>query len=266
MPELLRWLAARNAFFLLATAALLAAFQYFICLAVASVNIGGALQAVLGNLPPALRRAAMAQLFGGASPQGLLAFGWNHPVAHALGAALAILLGSRAIAGEIESGALELHLAQPLRRAGYLAAQIGFALAALGLLTAAGLAGTLVGQGVYDLPRFPAAVLARLAAGFWLLQCAWFALALALSSFGREGGRVASRAFLLALASYFGQVIGLLIPRAAPILPCTLHHYFAPQAILIERAPVAGDLAVLAGVAAVGLAAAGWRFGRRDVP
>jgi ABC-2 type transport system permease protein len=266
MLELIRWLSRRNAPFLAASAALLGAFQYLICIAVASVDVSGALQAILRNLPPILRSSAVTQLFGGLSPQGLLAFGWNHPITHALGTAVAILLGSRAIAGEIESGAMELHLSQPLSRPGYLAAQVALGLLALVALTAAGVAGTLLGQGVYGIQPFPAPAYARLAVNYLLLQCAWFGVALLLSAFGREGGRVAGRAFLLAMVSYLAQVIGLLLPAAAGVSPFTLHHYFSPQAILIGSAAGARDLAVLGGVVMVALAAAAWRFVRRDLP
>jgi ABC-2 type transport system permease protein len=266
MRNLLRLLAARNAAFVAWSALLLAGFQYLICAAVGSVDVSGALQLVLRSLPPMLQTMIASTMFGGLTPSGLLAFGWNHPIAQAAGTAVAIVLGMRAVAGEAETGALELLLTQPLSRAAWLAAQVGFGFVALALVTAAGLAGTLAGQAVFGLGRFTGVALLRLGLGFLLLQAAWFGVALLVSAFAREGGRVASIVFLVALASYLANVIGHLLEHAAFILPWTLSHYFSPQDILVEgRGQVRPEL-TLAAVGLAGVVLAWLRFRRRDLP
>jgi len=264
--NLLRRLAGRHAGFVLTCAALLALFEFLICAAVSSLDVGGILESVLAAFPPMLQSFVASQFFGGFTPRGLLAFGWNHPIAHAAGTAVAILLAARAIAGEIEAGILELHLAQPLSRRAYLATCVAFALGALALVTVAGLAGTAAGQRLFGLERFAAGDLARLGLAFFALQAAWYAVALALSAFGREGGPVASGAFVLALCSYFAAAIGGLWERAAFVLPWSPHHRYSPQAILGSGEPVAGDLGVLAALAVAGLVVAAWKFARRDLP
>jgi len=264
--NLLRSLVARHAAFVALSGLFLAAFQYLICAAVASVDVSGALEKLLESLPPMLQSMLSATLFSGFSMHGLLAFGWNHPIAQALGAAVAIVLAARAVAGEAETGAIELLLSQPLSRGRYFVAQAGFALAALALLSLAGLGGTLLGQRVFHLEPFATAALVRLGGDYLLLQCAWFGITLLFSAFGREGGRVASAGFLVALASYIVQVIGQLWERAAFLAPYTLQHYFQPQDILVKGEGIAKPAAVLLGVALVTTAAAWWRFRRRDLP
>ena len=266
MRNLLRSLVTRHAAFVALSSLFLAVFQYLICAAVASVDVSGALGKLLESLPPMLQSMLSATLFGGLSVHGLLAFGWNHPIAQALGAAVAIVLAARAVAGEAETGAIELLLSQPLSRGRYFAAQAGFALAALALLSLVGLGGTLLGQRVFHVEPFAAAALARLGWNYLLLQCAWFGIALLFSAFGREGGRVASAAFLVALASFIVQVIGQLWERAAFLGPYALPHYFQPQDILVKGAGIAKPVAVLLGVTLVTTAAAWWRFRRRDLP
>ena len=266
MRNLLRSLAARHAAFVAVSGLLLAAFQYLICAAVASVDVSGAIAKLLDSLPPMLQTMVSATLFGGLSEHGLLAFGWNHPIAQAIGAAVAIVLAARAVAGEAETGAIELLLSQPLSRGRYFAAQAGFALAALALLTLAGLGGTLLGQRVFHVTPFAGIALARLGVDYLLLQCAWFGITLLLSAFGREGGRVASAGFLVALASYIVQVIGQLWERAAFLAPYTLQHYLRPQEILVKGAGVAEPAAVLLAVTLVSALAAWLRFRRRDLP
>lgn len=265
-PNLLRRLAGRHAGFVVACAATLALFQLLLGAAVAAVNVSGALQSVLDSLPPMLQAFLTTRFFGGLTQRGLLAFGWNHPIALAAGAAVAIVLGARAIAGEIEAGLLELHLSQPVPRRTWLGTYALFGAVAVGAVTAAGLAGTAIGQRVFGLEPFATRDLARLGLAFATLQLAWFGLTLALSSFGREGGPVAGTAFLLALLSYFAEVIGGLWPRLAFVLPYSPHHHYAPQEILMHTGHLRADLAFLAALAAAGVAVAAWRFARRDLP
>lgn len=266
MRNLLRYLAARHGAFLLAIGLLFAGFQFLICAAVSSIDVSGALATLLRSLPPFFQSVIATQFLGGFSAGGLLAFGWNHPVAHALGAAAAIALAAYAVAGESEAGAMELLLSQPLSRTRWLAAQVGFALAALAALSVAGVLGTAIGQRIYRMEPFAAGSLARLALGYTVLQAASYGITLLFSVSGREGGRVASAGFLVVVASYFAQAIGRLWSDAAFVLPWTLHHYFSPQAILVEHAAVARPLAVLGGVLAATLALAFWGFRRRDLP
>ena len=142
-----------------------------------------------------MQEIVSSQLFGGFTPRGLLAFGWSHPVTHALGSAVAIVLATRAVAGESETGAIELLMSQPLSRGAYFAAHVVFALAAIASLSAAGVLGTVIGQGVFEIERFGPGPLLRLALAYSLLQGAVFGITLLLSAFGREGGRVASGGF-----------------------------------------------------------------------
>jgi ABC-type transport system involved in multi-copper enzyme maturation permease subunit len=264
--NLLRHLAVRHALFLVASAVLLAAFQFLICAAVGSVDVSGALEALIHSLPPLMQELVASQLFGGFTPGSLLAFGWNHPVTHALGSAVAIVLAARAVAGESETGAIELLLSQPISRGAYFGTQVGFGLAAIACLSAAGVLGTVFGQSVFGIARFAGGSLLRLALAYALLQGACFGITLLLSVFGREGGRVASGGFLIVLISYFGEAIGRLWNKAAFIQPWTLHEYFPPHDILVRGVGIGRPAAVLGGVLALSLGLAWARFRTRDVP
>ena len=168
------------------------------------------------------------QFLGDLSKTSLLAFGWAHPIAQAAGAAVAIVLAAQAVAGESETGTIELTLGQPLARRTYLAAHVVFALAALALVTLAGLAGTLAGGRAYGLAPFDARELARLGLDYFALLGALFGLTLAFSAFGREGGRVALAGFLVALVSYLVHVIGSMWAPWERLVPWTLHAYYVP--------------------------------------
>jgi hypothetical protein len=266
MRNLLRLLLVRHAGFVALSAVLLGGFQWLICAVVASVDVTGALGTLVQSLPPLMQSLVSEQFLGDLSKSSLLAFGWAHPIAQAAGAAVAIVLAARAVAGESETGAIELTLGQPLARRTYLAAHVVFALGAMALVTLAGLAGTLAGGRAYGLAPFDARELARLGLDYLALLCALYGVTLAFSAFGREGGRVALAGFLVALVSYLVQVIGSMWAPWERLVPYTLHAWYVPKDILVHGAAVARPVVTLLAVAFAGLAVAWARFERRDLP
>lgn len=266
MLNVLRQLMARHTAFVLICAVLLAGFQFLICGLVSTVDITGVLEQMKKSAPPFMQSMLGEEFFGTLTSRGMLAFAWSHPITLAMGAAIAIVLAAHGIAGEIESGTMELLLSQPLSRLSYLAAHSIFALSSLMVLSLGGIAGTIGGQNYYELRMFETGALLELSLNYFLLQCAWFGVTLVFSVFGREGGSVARAAFLLALLSYIIQVIGRLLPAASFVLPYSLYNYYSPQAILVELSPVGGSLAVLFVVFVTSLGFVAWKFQRRDIP
>ncbi len=263
---LIRRLAAQHRLFLSAVLVLLGGFEYLICAVVSTIDIAATFQQLMKDIPPFVREVIETQFFGGLSSASFLAFGWSHPIAQALGAALAVVLASRAVAGEIESGMMEVTLSQPLSRMGYLRAQVIVAVFFLGLLSLFGAAGTYLGEQVYRLHVLGASSLAAVAGNYFLLQCAWYGITLALSVAGREGGRVATTAFILALVSYLIQVIGKLWQSASFLLPYSVHTYYSPQAVLVDHFLSVKSVMVLAALSTAGISLAAWQFRKRDIP
>ncbi|MGA9365640.1 MAG: ABC transporter permease [Bacteroidota bacterium] len=266
MRNLLRRLTARHAFFLSITIALLGGFQFLICAIISTVDVGGAIQELMKSIPLFMRSTVTEEFFAGFSTRGILAFGWDHPIAQALGTAIAIVLGTRAIAGEIESGVMELVVSQPLSRRSYLAGQILFAVLALALLSLGGLAGTIFGQRFFQIDALGLGSLFKLGVNFFLLQCAWYGISLVFSTLGREAGRVATASFLVALSSYILNVIGKLWSKAAFLLPYALHTYYSPRETLVGNTLEGKSVVVLCAVFFICIGFAVWRFRRRDIP
>jgi ABC-2 type transport system permease protein len=268
MPDrnLLRRLARRNAAFLAGCTILFGGFEFLIAGVVGTLDLKSMFAQIFASLPPVMQGMLGPQLLGGLTPQGVLAFGWNHPIVLALGGALAIVLAARAIAGEVESGAIELVLAQPISRASYLSSQISFGLGALALLSLGGLAGSLAGQAFWGVPLFHPRPALALTANFWLLQAAAYGVALLISALAREAGRVGSLTFILLLASFLLEVIGGLWRRAHFLLPWSIYERFQPRALLQTGAIPGRTLLVLGGIALLGTALACWHFSHRDLP
>ena len=265
MGNIIRRQLERNWIFLAAATLVLAAFEFLLCAMVASIDVEGALAQVTAFAPPMLR-AVIEQNMPGGSPAGILSFGWNHPVAHALLTAVAITLGARAIAGEVESGVIELVLAQPLSRTQYFAAHLVFGAGALAAAIGGGVAGTAIGQLAFSLDAFGPGRLVILFLNVFLLQLAIYAFTLAVSALGREAGRVALAGVLFAVLSFLVNAVATLWSKAQFIKPYSLHAYYEPRELLTQGHLASSSVVVLAAFSAIALAVAFTSFARRDLP
>jgi ABC-type transport system involved in multi-copper enzyme maturation permease subunit len=201
----------RHWLFLTIVGVLLAGFQVLICAIVSSINIEGAIRELSQSLPPFVQTLISEQFALGLSSRGLIVFAWNHPVVHALLAAAMMLLASRAIAGEIEAGTMELLLSQPLARSTYLATQMLFALVVLLALAGTMLFGVYLGLSLFNLHQvLPWQTFLPVVANLLSLEIAIYSLTLLLSVSARESGRVVTAALLFVLISYLVQAVARL--------------------------------------------------------
>lgn len=265
MLNIIGRLFSRHRTFLVATALLLGTFQILLCEMVASMDMESAFGAILAFAPPVMRTFLEQSMLGGSSA-GVLAFGWDHPLSHALVSAGAIVLGSRAIAGEIENGVIEMILAQPLSRAAYFAAQVVFGMLSISAVALTGIFGTFVGQRLCGLHLFGWDRLLEVFAGLILLETSIYALTLLISSFGSEAGRVAGAGALLTIGSFLTNLIANLWSKAAFLKPYSLHAYYDPRNILVYGHLEFSSLLTLAALALLAMSAAFIRFTTRDLP
>jgi ABC-2 type transport system permease protein len=265
MTNIVRRLFSKHRGFLIAAAMLLGAFQVVTCAIISSVNVPAMLEQFLAFAPPVVRAVIEQTMFGG-STAGILAFTWNHPVTHALATSIAIAFGASAVAGEIENGVIELMLAQPISRTQYLMSHLLFAIASMIAVAFAGLGGALIGQHLFGLEPFAWGRLLRLLANLVLLQMSFYSVTLLFSAFGREAGRVAMLAVMIAIVSFLDNVIATLWNKAAFMKPYSLHTYYDPRAILVEGHLAGSSVIVLSVFIAIGLSGAFARFLTRDLP
>lgn len=265
--NLLRRLLKRHGVFLAVIGVLLFGFQILICAIVGNTDIEGAMQELSRSLPPFIQKFLTEELALGIGSRGLIVFAWNHPVVHALLAAVMMTLASRAIAGEIEDGTLELILTQPLSRPVYLAIQIIFMLFVLSGLISAMLLSVKLGlfsfglQRVLSWPTFLPVALNLLS-----LEMAIYGVTLFLSSLWREAGRVVTMTLLFVLISYLLQAVTRLWPAIQFLQHFTIFEYYSPQRMVLNEGILWGNIVVLLAVSLVTIAGGWWRFMRRDVP
>lgn len=265
--NLLRRLFRRHGSFLAVIGVLLFGFQILICAIVGNTDIEGAMQEISRSLPPFIQKIITEELALGIGSRGLIVFAWNHPVVHAMLAAVMIMLASRAIAGEIEDGTLELILSQPLSRPAYLTTQIIFALFVLFGLISIMLVGVKLGllrfglQRVLSWPTFLPVALNLLS-----LELAIYGVTLFLSSLQREAGRVVTITLLFVLLSYLLQAVVRLWPAIQFLQRFTIFEYYSPQRMVLNESISWWNIAVLLTVSFATGGAGWWKFMRRDIP
>jgi ABC-2 type transport system permease protein len=265
--NLLRRLFNRHRIFLAVIGVLLAGFQVMICAIVKNTNIEGALRELSQSLPPVVQTFLSEEFALGMTSRGLLVFAWNHPVVHAMLAAVMILLASRAIAAEIEAGTMELLLSQPLSRTVYLATHNVFAFVVLTALLGMMLLGVSLGLSAYELRRVLSwQAFLVVAVNLLSLEVAIYGVTLFFSSASRESGRVVNIVLLFVLISYLLQAIARLWPKIQFLLTYTIFEYYSPQRIVINNMSPWRNVAILLAVGLV-TGGIGWaRFMRRNIP
>lgn len=196
-----------------------------------------------------------------------VALGQTHPIFLVSTLTFAVGLTVRAIAGELEAGTLELQLARPVSRLRYLAAHVVLLVPGCMLLTGAYAVGAVAADRVLDPPGRTLAPGRMLEAAVEsaLLVLAVGAVSLLVSALASERGRALSFALGIAIVMYAGNFLFALWSPLHPLARLTLYWYFTPGPAIQEGRISWGDDAVLAAVVVAALAAAAWRFERRDL-
>ena len=199
------------------------------------------------------------------SVPGAVTLGTEHPFLIALIGIFAVGSGSMAIAGERQSGTLEVVLARPVPRRAYLATHQLAVLSVVDLLVAALLAGMSVGAAALGLTGdLHLASMPIVWLNGFLLWGAFATFSIAASaSFDRPGPAI-GLALAYLLVNYFLEILGSFWSAARWTQEYSLFHHFESGQILSGN-PNLFDFALLTVAAVVPLAYALWVFPRRDL-
>jgi ABC-2 type transport system permease protein len=180
----------------------------------------------------------------------------------------AVVNGTAALAGEEDSGTLELLVALPLPRwQVVLAKALGMGVAALIILALVGLgmAGMFLAIQNQMTATAAAADLLRLTLSYWPFTMAFLMIGLFLGAYLPTRRAAASAATVALLVSYFGHNLAGLFEQLEPLRPLSPFHYLnlSPNALVEGQAT--GDILVLLAITAVFLLLAIVCFQRRDI-
>jgi ABC-2 type transport system permease protein len=196
---------------------------------------------------------------------GALTLGLQHPLAIAFVGIFAIGSTVGAIAGERETGTLEVLLSRPISRRTLYVTLAAAAATLVGIVMLALLGGQLIGvaiQGVTD--ELDLALMPLVFLNGVMMWAAFGAFGLAASvSFDRRAPAL-GLTLAYVLVNYFLEILGSLWRDAAFLQPYSLFHHFNPGKILTgDGDPL--DFLILAVAIIIPVVYALWAFPRRDL-
>lgn len=214
-----------------------------------------------GNISIAFRLAGLDPL------AAWTVLGQTHPILLVASFLFIIGLGIRAVAGELESGSLDLVLSRPLSRSSYLGSHVAVLIPGTALLALAYATGAIAADRTFDPPGVPLDPGRMLPAAMqaWLLFMAVGAIALLVSALQSERGRALGIAIGITLVMYVGNFLFALWQPLRFLTRFTIFWYFTPGPTIQNGNVPWGNCAVLAGFTTVALGLAFIAFSRRDL-
>lgn len=250
--------------FLATTALVMSGFQFFVIAAARSIFRSDKFQQLQTLVPNFLEQWTNMMA---ASFQGLVLFGYSHPLVELFLIAVAISIGTEP-AAEIESKFVDLLMARPVPRSAVVARTLAVLLAATLLAIVSMLLGTAIGLRFLapagaTLP--PARVVASLAANLALLVLAWGGIALMFASFARRRATAAAVCGFLAFLMFVLDWVGRLWETVRPLSRLSPFHYFSPFAMIGGQPLDRVDLVALAAIFVATSIVANVLYSRRDL-
>lgn len=224
-------------------------------------------ESMLSMMSPAMMNA----FFGGTltvvnAVNGWMIGGFVHPIVMLLLSSFIIAVATRALAGEVERGTIDILLACPVSRPRI----VGVAMAAMvwGLVLLLGgiYTGTAIGAALAGASReVDFRALALLVVNLFALFLAIGGYSFLFSALCSERGRAIAWAASVTAASWFINFLAEMWDKLQPLRTFSVFRYYQAQPILVSGHLTGRDLVVLLSVALVSSALALIVFRRRDI-
>ncbi|MFQ5604435.1 MAG: ABC transporter permease subunit [bacterium] len=253
--------------FLLFGALVIGALQAVIIALISTVDTASIITLLFEQLPQRFQEFINESFLVSFSVKGAAAFGLNHPFVLALLAISAIHIPNRHIAGEIESGTLELMLAQPFERTRLLLwLWFSGGVLLLGIISG-GLLGSLSALAATD--NLSGALLIKMlqiAANLWMLFVFIMSYTLLMATFSGEGSKIGMQSAGVTFLFFFLYLFSTLWDGLKFTQPFNFFSYYQPQKLMFGQQSFGMNVCVLSGLIAISLFISVRQFNRRDIP
>jgi ABC-2 type transport system permease protein len=250
-----------------AVTAILAGFQIIMVLVATTFQEARSFDTISSMFPSFLQRSMGPSVLSLASFQGIVTFGYFHPIAVLVLVQAAIYMATEP-AAEVEWGMFDIQLSRPVARhwivTRTLALSFGLTVATTGAMVCAtwGALALLAPAGA----RWPAAArIVDLAAHLIMLSWVFAAAGVTAAAYARRRSAAFGVTALSAVFLYLLSVVSDVWPPASQFGVLSPFHYFPGVAAANGTAATAYDLQVLCLPVVAFAALAYWRFGRRDL-
>jgi beta-exotoxin I transport system permease protein len=218
-------------------------------------------------LPDFLRSMAGPSMLTFMSFEGVVAFGYFHPVVLAAHLGLAIAIATEP-AAEVETRFADLTLARPLARHQAITRTVVVLIVAEAAMLLVMTMSTLTGLACCTpraAPRLAPATIRSLAVMLAALTLCWGGVALAVASSARRRATASGATAVTALAAYLLDYLGRVWDPARYLSTLSPFHYFEPMALLSGTPLDWRDIVVLLGIWLAATATGYILFSQRDL-
>jgi hypothetical protein len=218
-------------------------------------------------IPDFLRSMAGPAMLSFMSFEGVVAFGYFHPIVIAAHLGLAIAIATEP-AAEVETRFADMTLARPLARRQVITRTVVVLVvseAAVLLVMTASTAAGLACCTPASAPRLQPATIRSLALMLGSVTLCWGGLALAAASGVRRRATASGGVAVAALAMYLLDYLGRVWDPARYVSTLSPFHYFEPMTLVSGTPLRVSDVAVLLAIGGAGAAASYTIFSRRDL-
>lgn len=241
--------------------------QFLIIEMITDTNVAPIVAVILDQLPEPMRMLINEELLSRFSVEGAAAFGFNHPFVLALLAINAIVIPTRQISGEIESGTLELLLSYPIRRSTLLLLLWTSASALLIVTVLAALVGSLAAVAVFHRLDYSITIhLLQIAVNLFLLYLLIMSYSLLLASLSKTGDNAGMRAAGITLVFYFLHFFSTVWEEIGFTKPFNIFSYYQPQKLMFDQRSITLNVVALTVTIGICVVLSLLQFNRRDIP
>lgn len=245
----------------------IAAFQFLILKVVTTIDYSGMMSFLLQQLPKNIQTMIGEDFISLYTVEGAAALGLNHPLVLAVLSIGAIVIAVRHIAGEAETGTLELVLSFPVSRTRLLLNLWTAAALYLFFIVVLAVSASLAAIHIYhSLTAGLFVKMITIGCNLWLLFVFVMSFTLLLSSFGKEGSKAGIRVAGITLVFYLFHYLSSLWEALAFTKPFNFFTYYQPEDLMTGRRSFSLHAAVLLSLILICLAVSLVQFNRRDIP
>ncbi len=253
--------------FLLFSMIFTALFQFLILKLVATIDYSPFINIFMEQMPENVRAMFSEDLFSTHTVEGAAAFGLNHPLVLVILTIGAIAIPSRHVAGEAETGTLELLLSFPITRVAFMLNLFITSAVFILLIVVCAVGGSLLSIHMFHELTVELWInMLKIGCNLWLLMVFIMGLTMMLSSFEKEGSKVSIRAAGVTLVFYLLHYLSALWDAIRFTKPFNIFTYYQPEDLMTEQRSFLFHAVVLSVSILVCLGISLIQFHRRDIP
>jgi ABC-2 type transport system permease protein len=253
--------------FLLFSLIIISLFQFLILKLVTTIDYSAIILNLLEQMPEFVRTMFGEDFISMLTVDGAAAFGFNHPLVLVILSIGAIAIPSRHIAGEAETGTLELVLSFPVKRIRLLLNLYISAVVFLFLIIFCAFCSSILSIGIFHQLNFALFFkMLKIGCNLWLLFVSIMSLTMVLSSFEKEGNKVSIRVAGIVLVFYLLHYLSSWWETIQFTKPFNIFTYYQPEDLMTGQRSFLLNAVVLSSLILLCLLVSLFQFNRRDVP